>query len=261
MVHIHHVEHVMGTVFTINACFARSEESARAEVLDACRLLHQADDVFSTWRTDTPLSRLRAGQITTADVPQVVHEVLDRGVEARRLSGGWFDPWAAPGGVDPTGYVKGWAGQRVLDSLREAGAGAALVNAAGDVAGFGEPGLDGPWLIGIADPHSPHDLVGAVRLDGEALGVSGTYERGDHIFNPHAGAAASAGVISAAVLGPDLGMVDALATALVAGGGQALPHVSRLPGYSALVWFCDGRELVTGDFPLVAVDLGEVRSS
>ena len=28
------------------------------------------------------------------------------------MSGGWFDPWAMPGGVDPTGLVKGWAVDR-----------------------------------------------------------------------------------------------------------------------------------------------------
>ena len=29
--------------------------------------------------------------------------------QARDASGGWFDPWAMPGGYDPTGLVKGWA--------------------------------------------------------------------------------------------------------------------------------------------------------
>jgi hypothetical protein len=28
---------------------------------------------------------------------------------AREASDGWFDPWAMPGGYDPTGLVKGWA--------------------------------------------------------------------------------------------------------------------------------------------------------
>ena len=33
---------------------------------------------------------------------------------APSASGGWFDPWAIPGGVDPTGLVKGWAVEQAL---------------------------------------------------------------------------------------------------------------------------------------------------
>jgi thiamine biosynthesis lipoprotein len=243
----------MGTAFTVDAIFSdRSGEDGLHDVVAACQILHEVDQVFSTWRADTPISRLRRGELAEQDLPQQVEQVLASCVHARELSGGWFDPWAAPGGVDPTGYVKGWAGQLVLDSLRARGAQAALVNAAGDVVGFGGPEPGRPWVLGLTNPFALTELLGSVPVEDGALAVSGTYERGDHVFDP-SGRPAAAGVISAAVLGPDLGMADALATALVAGGQEALDYLAGDPTHRALVIFTDGRQVSTGAFPLRAL--------
>ena len=100
-------------------------------------MLERADEVFSTWRADSPVSRLRRGEITAADAPPEVAEVMSACRAARQLSGGWFDPWAMPGGFDPTGYVKGWAAQRALAALDGLAMSGALVNAAGDIASLG----------------------------------------------------------------------------------------------------------------------------
>jgi len=253
IVRCRHVEEVMGTAFTVDAVFSdRSEEDGLHDVVTACQMLHEVDRVFSTWRSDTPVSRLRRGELTEEDLPPEVVSVLASCTHAHELSGGWFDPWAAPGGVDPTGYVKGWAGQLVLDALRSEGAAAALVNAAGDVAGFGGPEPGRPWLLGLTDPFAPTELLGAVPVADNALAVSGTYERGEHIYG-QGGAPADAGVVSAAVLGPDLGLADALATALVAGGQEALDHLVEDPDHQALVIFRDGRWARTDAFPLRAM--------
>ncbi len=242
----------MGTAFTVDAIFPdRSEEDGLRVVVSACRILHEVDRVFSTWRSDSPVSRLRRGELREADMPANVVHVLESCALARDRSGGWFDPWAAPGGVDPTGYVKGWAGQLVLDDLRASGAEAGLVNAAGDVAGFGGPEPGRPWLLGLTDPFDTTRLLGTVAVENCSLAVSGTYERGEHVYGI-GGERAVAGVVSAAVLGPDLGVADALATALVAGGQDALGHVADDLEYQALVIFKDGRWVSTDAFPLRA---------
>ena len=61
-----------------------------------------------------------------------------------------------------------------------------LVNAAGDVASAGGPADGAPFRIGIADPHAPLRLAAIVELT-EAIATSGTYERGDHLIDPHSG--------------------------------------------------------------------------
>lgn len=246
-----HVEEVMGTVFTVDGVFPGGDRAGSlAVVAEACQVLHETDALFSTWQECSPVSRFRRGELAAEALPVEVTEVLHACEAARTISGGWFDPWAAPGGVDPTGYVKGWAGQRVLRALTARGALAALVNAAGDVAGFGRPDPGRPWRLGVTDPFSTHEILGTVLLDDAALAVSGTYERGAHIYSPR-GAGKQSHVVSAAVVGPDLGLADALATGLVAGGAAALDCLTEIADYQAMVVFADGHRLQTRQFPLV----------
>jgi FAD:protein FMN transferase len=211
--------------------------------------LHDADDVFSTWKADSPMSRLRRAEIRLEQAPREVAEVLALCENARDASGGWFDPWRLPGGVDPTGLVKGWAAQRALGVLQRAGVPGAMVNAGGDIAVFGEPGPGRPWRIGIRDPRTRDGLLCVVAVRGPgAVATSGTYERGAHIVDPLTGRPATS-VLSATVAGPDLSLADALANALVASDGRALEQIVRLPGYSALVVARDFSMRATSGFP------------
>ena len=246
---IHHLENVMGTVVTIDVY--TKDVTAGAEVsrqLAAARaVLQRADAVFSTWQPDTPISRLRRGEITCAQAPAEVSEVLEQCAVARELTGGWFDPWAMPGGVDPTGYVKGWAAQRALSAFGASGIRGAIVNAAGDIASLGssEPGK--PFRIGIADPFAPGRLAEVVYLTG-AIATSGTYERGNHLIDPRSGRAV-ARVASASVTGPDLGLADAFATAIAVAGEAGLALIQALDGYEALIIAVDGSRRWTEHFP------------
>ena len=129
------------------------------------------------------MSQLRRGEITVGQAPPEVAAVLDACETARSLSQGWFDPWAMPGGLDPTGYVKGWAAQRALDSLAGPGLRGAIVNAAGDIATFGCPGTGRPFRVGIVDPDDRRRLACVVEIIG-AVATSGTYERGPHLVDP-----------------------------------------------------------------------------
>ena len=177
-------------------------------------------------------------------------EVLALCRTAREMSHGWFDPWAMPGGVDPTGLVKGWAAQRALEALASDGISGALVNAAGDIAGFGGPEGATPFRIGIVDPSSPDRLACVVELAG-AIATSGTYERGAHLFDPHTRRPA-ARLASASVSGPDLGLADALATALAVAGDDALQMVAALEGYEALAIGPTGTWRWTERFPFAS---------
>ena len=242
---IRRAEPVMGTVVSMHV---RPGEVAERDVYlalaEARARLHRADAVFSTWKPWSPVSCLRRGELELGDTPPEVAEVLGLCEEARDLSGGWFDPWAAPGGVDPTGLVKGWASARALDALAGSGAVAAMVNAGGDVCVFGHRRPGSPWRIGIQNPFDRGTVLAAVEAEA-AVATSGSYERGLHVYNPFDGQPVSA-VASASVTGPDLTLADALATGLLAGGSEALPHVEALEGYEALLVHHDGRLEATG---------------
>jgi thiamine biosynthesis lipoprotein len=57
---------------------------------DAVAVLHDVDRVFSTYRPDSVVSRLGRGEMTLADCPPEVTDVLALGEQASRSSGGAF---------------------------------------------------------------------------------------------------------------------------------------------------------------------------
>jgi len=249
------LETVMGTVVTIDVypdptATEAQRAGIRGQIQRACDILHRADQVFSTWREDSPVSRLRRGEIAAEDAPEEVAGVISACAAAREISAGWFDPWAMPGGFDPTGLVKGWATERALGVLRDAGVPGALINGGGDVAAFGSPGDDGQgWRVGIRHPWRPDALAGIVATTG-AVATSGSYERGSHLVDPRTRQPASR-VASATVTGPRLTLADALATGVAVGGDEALPAVSRLTGYAAYLIRADGSETSIGGIEFV----------
>jgi FAD:protein FMN transferase len=211
-------------------------------------VLHDADACFSLYRHESPLSRLRRGELAIGDAPAEIGEVLEQCRHVRELSGGWFDPWATDGGVDPTGLVKGWAAVRALRVLQAAGAGAAMVNAAGDLALHGRPAPGRRWQIGVRTPESPQVISCVVEADG-AVATSGHYERGPHVLDPRTGLPASA-ARSATVCGPDLTVADGLATGLLAAGHRGLGQIVAA-GYEAMIIDPEGRLVHTSGFPIL----------
>ena len=252
----HHRVEVMGTVITFDICCEAdvSRQDLYVRVARARAALERADAVFSTWNELSPISQLRRGELTEAQAPADVAGVLGACEVARSMSDGWFDPWAVPGGVDPSGYVKGWAAQRALGELAMSGVTGALVNAAGDVAAFGRPGTGGPFRIAIADPAGRHGWACVVELAG-ALATSGTYERGSHLIDPRSGRP-GARAASASVTGPDLGLADSLATALAVAGEEGLGFIERSDGYEGFVIGYDGARKWTPGFPFAPAGSG-----
>ncbi len=239
----------MGTVVTFDVytdCHV-ARRDIYVHIARARAILQRADALFSTWKEHSPISRIRRGDITSDEAPTEVSAVLEACAEARALSGGWFDPWAMPGGLDPTGYVKGWAAQQALDVLAQSGATGAIVNAAGDIATYGYAETGKLFRIGVVDPHSPPRLCCVVEIDG-AIATSATYERGEHLIDPHSGQPCSRAA-SASVTGPDLGLADALATALAVSGAEGLATIEALEDYEGLTIGRDGSWNSTARFP------------
>ncbi|HLN06375.1 MAG TPA: FAD:protein FMN transferase [Acidimicrobiales bacterium] len=240
-----HAEPVMGTVVSFHlepgGCPARD---ARAAVAASCARLHELDALFSTWNPESPMSRFRAGHLRLADAPPEISVVLELCEEANVLSQGWFDPWAMPGGFDPTGLVKGWATAQALAVLQTAGVESVVVNGGGDIAVLGHPCGSGAWRIGIRHPWRSEALACVLEVD-RPVATSGCYERGPHLINPRDGTLLSR-TASATVVGSSLALCDALATALVVAGDDGPELARSLRGYEAYLIGVDGEEDATG---------------
>ncbi|MHB1988869.1 MAG: FAD:protein FMN transferase [Acidimicrobiales bacterium] len=254
---ISHSEHVMGTVVSYRLDPGPlSVTEARAAISDSVEVLHRADQVFSTWSSQSPMSRFRAGELDWSELPPEIPEVLGLCTTAKRLSQGLFDPWALDGGVDPTGLVKGWAIDKALDVLVARGIAGAVVNGGGDMAIHGSENRQTLWRVGIRHPWRPDALAAVIEMPGgSAVATSGRYERGDHLVDPF-GHSTDVGartvVVSATVTGPVLAMADAFATALAVAGSRARALVGGLgQGYGAYWILADGSEEATAGFPFV----------
>jgi thiamine biosynthesis lipoprotein len=240
-----HTEPVMGTMVSFHVEPGECPvQDARAAVVSACNKLRELDAVFSTWKPESPLSRFRRGLLGLQDVPSDIGLVLEMCEEAMVLSQGWFDPWAMPGGFDPTGLVKGWATEQALAILRQAGVEAAMVNGGGDIALLGLPKGQDAWRIGIRHPWRPDALACVLELS-SAVATSGCYERGPHLINPKDGTMLF-DTASATVVGSSLPLCDALATALVVAGDDGAELARSLKGYDAYLIGVDGKEEATG---------------
>jgi thiamine biosynthesis lipoprotein len=249
---VYYLEEVMGTVVVFDLYVESTiERDAIDSLVERARsTLHQADDLFSTWKTESAVSRLRRGVATLDDMPEDVVEVLTLCASARDISQGWFNPWAMPGGVDPTGYVKGWAAQRALRAFDHAGIAGAMINAAGDIATRGRPGVNAPFRIGVTDPGAHGRLACVVDVHA-AIATSGTYERGQHLVDPFSGRSGARSA-PASVVGPDLGIADALATALAVAGRDFLGLLEAVTDYEGLAIEGDGSWSCTTRFPFAA---------
>jgi FAD:protein FMN transferase len=167
-----HVEHVMGTAVSFDIRQDTPGDPAVAQaVADAVNWLHRVDEMFSTYRHDSPVSRLGRGEISLAECPPEVSEILHLCQEMTDVSHGYFT--AYPGGhLDPSAMVKGWAVERASHILIAAGAVNHYINGGGDIQIAGSPAPGRPWRIGIAHPLQPGTFATVVTA--EARSASGS---------------------------------------------------------------------------------------
>jgi thiamine biosynthesis lipoprotein len=224
---------VWGTEIFIDATSEKLDATEIDRVIAGVEaFLFEVDDELSTFKESSSVSRIRSGKLKIEDAPELVQEVWRGCVLAKELTFGAFDPWAVEGGFDPSGYVKGWAAQKAAEMLILAGCNSVQVNAAGDIALRG--GFDGgPWKIGVVNPENTGEILQVFEITDGNIATSGHYEKGAHIKDPHTGVIAI-GAKSGTVIGPDGGICDALATALMVDGQDAAQWIGnpQLSDYS-----------------------------
>jgi thiamine biosynthesis lipoprotein len=237
------VRHIMGMPIGIDLPGAPGVE---VDVEPAFAWLREVDAIFSTYRSDSEISRLDRGELTLAECRPEVDEVLTRCLALERATNGFFAVRPA-GRLDPSGLVKGWAVDGAAQRLAAAGAGSLCVNAGGDVVARGRPAPDRRWRVGIRHPAEPGALAAVVAVEDLAVATSGAYERGAHIVDPHTGLPPT-GLLSVTVIGPELATADAYATAAFAMGADGPAWTTTLAGYDALCITTDHRVLSTLGF-------------
>jgi len=138
--------------------------------------------------------------------------------------------FAAPGVELDLGAIgKGYAVDRAVKVLREAGVKAALVDAGSSTlyAMNAPPGKSG-WTVHVPMPGDRSQTVSTVTLRNESLSTSGSYEkffqldghRYCHVMDPRNGVPVQ-GVLQATLIAPDSTTTDALSNAMFVMGPEA----------------------------------------
>ena len=214
---------VWGTEIYIDASSSKLDESEINRVIAGVEaFFFDVDDELSTFKDTSSVTKLRQNKMKIEDAPEIVQEVWRGCLKAKELSFGAFDPWAVEGGFDPSGFVKGWAAEKAAEMLVAAGCDQVQVNAAGDIALRGNE----PWKIGIVNPDDKSEIIEVFEVSNENIATSGHYEKGAHIKDPHTGIIAI-GAKSGTVIGPDGGLTDAFATALMVDGKDAVQWIGN----------------------------------
>jgi thiamine biosynthesis lipoprotein len=245
----------MGTVFSFDV---RTPAVPAAAVEEAAQLLHRIDATFSTYRSDSEVSRLDRGELDLADCSPDLRLVLDECRRLQQRTAGYFSAWAT-GSLDPSGFVKGWAIERASDLLRAHGSISHCVNGGGDVQCAGWAAVGKPWRIGIAHPLRRGELAAAVTGSDLAVATSGNAERGAHVIDPHTRHSPDA-LASITLVGRHLAEVDALATGAYAMGAGARDFIESLDGIGAFAVCADGSTWSTLSGPTDRVQLSRSSS-
>lgn len=217
------------------------------DVVDAVfAQLRDVDARFSTFKADSEVSRLARGELLESAASLDVRHVLAACDHLAVVTDGAFDArrHRPDGGLDPSGFVKGWAVEEAAWLIDSAGGRNYWINAGGDIVARGEAAPGRAWRVGIRHPDQADKVAAVLAISDRAVATSGAYERGDHIADPRTGAP-PAGLRSVTVVGPGLAFTDAYATAVFVMGLDGLGWLAAQPGYAAYVITDDDRAVWT----------------
>lgn len=221
------------------------------------------DETFSTYKDTSEMMAINRGELRVEDASEDMRTIFALAEETKTLTNGYFDI-KRPGGnlkeiekrskgnpegdyYDPSGIVKGWAIWRAAKILGRDGFKNFYVDAGGDVEVAGSPErnkkrLNLPierfnrWSVGIRNPFKQDEIVKTLHVTDAGVATSGTYVRGDHIYNPKAAHSDTDGkladeIVSLTVIGPNIYEADRFATAAFAMGAAGINFIEKLDGF------------------------------
>jgi len=210
-----HVFETMGTVASIEQ--PATSTPVLQEVERAFAALERR---FSRYRPDSEVSLVA---LDLLDASPELLATYGRALDWRAATNGLFTPHRPDGALDLDGIVKAEAIEAAGGLLDGAGCPEWSINVGGDIL---VRTADAPWVTGIADPADRAALLCSIPLAGRrrAVATSGSTERGDHIWL--GGQLLPAEFVQVSVVADDIVTADVLATAIVAGGPDALDDLT-----------------------------------
>jgi thiamine biosynthesis lipoprotein len=210
--------------------------------------LEHVERVFSPFRPTSETSRVKNGLLRLQDCSPEMKTVMRLAEKTRVETDGYFDVYRN-GVFNPVGIVKGWAVYQASEMLRAAGIWDFCLDAGGDVQLSGLNNAGECWRVGIRNPFAPREIVKSLSLSDIGVATSGTYARGQHIYDPFAAPGDTIDeIVSLTVLGPNVYEADRFATAAFAMGPQGIEFIERESGLEGYMIDKDGIATMTSGF-------------
>jgi thiamine biosynthesis lipoprotein len=235
---------MMGMPITVEVIGARDSATIDAiyDYFDA------VDHRFSTYRSDSEVSAINRNEIAAPDYSREMVDVLAIAARTRAETNGYFDIRRPDGTIDPSGVVKGWAIRNAADIAKQRGARDFFIDAGGDIQSAGVNANGDPWSVGIRNPFADQEIIKVLYPRGRGVATSGTYVRGQHIYDPHQPQTQLNEIVSLTVIGSDVLEADRFATAAFAMGRQGIRFIQQTPGLDGYMVDRDRRATMTEGF-------------
>lgn len=218
---------IMGMPVKVEVVGQQNREEAIQKVF---AYFQHIDRTFSTYKKDSEISRLNAGQLLRESLSQDVVEILKLAEDTKVETDGYFDIDTGHG-IDPSGIVKGWAIYNAAELLKARGISHFLIDAGGDIQVSGKNKKGDAWRIGIRNPLNQKEIVKVLTVQDAGVATSGTYSRGQHVYNPHARHNEIQDILSLTVVGPTVYDADRFATAAFAMGKNGIHFIEKIAGF------------------------------
>jgi thiamine biosynthesis lipoprotein len=233
---------IMGMPITIEIVSC-SDEKLFKKVFDFFRMV---DKKFSPFKKNSEVSLINCKSLKTSDYSFQMKQIIKSANKTKQQTDGYFDVYKN-GIFDPSGIVKGWAILEASKLLKKLGQNNFYIEAGGDIQVSGLNKQAKKWKIGIKNPFNLSEIVKVLEVDSEGIATSGTYERGDHIYNP-IGETVADDVVSLTVIGDNIYDADRFATAAFAMGENGIYFIDSLPGFEGLLIKKNGMSVKTNGF-------------
>jgi thiamine biosynthesis lipoprotein len=235
---------MMGMPITVEVVDPRATEQTLDTVFT---YFDYVDHKFSTYKEDSEISLINRQALRPEQFSEDMRAILELAEETRLETDGYFDI-ARNGMYDPSGIVKGWAIQQAADLLRRKGYRNLYVEAGGDVQVAGQNSHGENWRVGIRSPFNLNEIVKVLTLTDAGVATSGTYIRGQHIYNPKQNGDLITDVVSLTVIGPNVYDADRFATAAFAMDRAGILFVESLDGFEGYMIDREGQATLTTGF-------------
>lgn len=209
--------------------------------------LAEVDRNYSPYKPESLVTRIDRGELEPVAAGDEMEMLLLMADLTRQQTADYFNVWHN-GHFDPSGMVKGWAIYKAAEIVRETGFADFYVDAGGDVQIYGCNPQAEPWRVGIRNPFDATQIVKTLSVTDCGVATSGFYQRGRHIYNPHAANDLLAEIVSLTVVGPNVFEADRFATAAFVMGREGIAFIESRPGLEGYMIDRDGMATLSSGF-------------